>query len=65
MDKDGYLFFKSRNKDIIIRGGANIYPAEIEAYLITHPDIVAAQAFGVNFNLFLKLNSYKKFCLST
>ncbi len=49
MDKDGYLFFKSRNKDIIIRGGANIYPAEIEAYLITHPDIVAAQAFGVNF----------------
>lgn len=47
MDKEGYLFFKSRNKDIIIRGGANIYPAEIENYLRTHPDIMEAQAFGV------------------
>ena len=47
MDADGYLYFKSRNKDIIIRGGANLYPAEIEAYLKTHPDVIEAQAFGV------------------
>lgn len=47
MDSEGYLYFKSRNKDIIIRGGANIYPAEIETYLRTHPDIVGAEAFGV------------------
>ena len=47
MDKDGYLFFKSRNKDIIIRGGANIYPAEIEDYLRSNSDIMEAQAFGV------------------
>ena len=39
--------FKSRNKDIIIRGGVNIYPAEIEGYLRTHQDIAGAEAFGV------------------
>jgi fatty-acyl-CoA synthase len=49
MDADGYLYFKSRNKDIIIRGGANLYPAEIESYLRTHPDIIDAQVFGVDF----------------
>lgn len=47
MDKDGYLFFKSRIKDVIIRGGANIYPSEIEKFLTTHPNIIAAEAFGV------------------
>lgn len=47
MDEQGFLFFKSRNKDIIIRGGANIYPAEIESYLRTHPGIEGAEAFGV------------------
>jgi fatty-acyl-CoA synthase len=44
----GHLFFKSRHKDIIIRGGANIYPAEIESYLCTHPLVSDAQAFGVS-----------------
>jgi len=47
MDEQGFLFFKSRNKDIIIRGGVNIYPAEIEGYLRTHQDIAGAEAFGV------------------
>jgi acyl-CoA synthetase (AMP-forming)/AMP-acid ligase II len=47
MDSKGYLYFKSRLKDIIIRGGANIYPAEIESYLATHPLIQDAQCFGV------------------
>ncbi len=53
MDEHGYLFFKSRNKDVIIRGGANIYPAEIEAYLRTHPDIIGAEAFGVRLFYFI------------
>ena len=47
MDSKGYLYFKSRLKDIIIRGGANIYPAEIESYLATHPLVQDAQCFGV------------------
>lgn len=48
MDTDGYLYFKSRNKDIIIRGGANIYPSEVEVYLREHPSVLDAQVFGVN-----------------
>ena len=47
MDKDGYLYFKSRSKDLIIRGGANLYPAEIEGFLATHPSIENVQVFGV------------------
>jgi fatty-acyl-CoA synthase len=47
MDEDGYLFFKSRSKDLIIRGGANLYPAEIEGFLATHPSIGDVQVFGV------------------
>ena len=47
MDEHGYIYFKSRNKDLIIRGGANLYPAEIESFIRTHPSIVDAQVFGV------------------
>jgi len=47
MDEDGYLYFKSRSKDLIIRGGANLYPAEIEGFLATHPSIENVQVFGV------------------
>ena len=47
MDEDGYLYFKSRSKDIIIRGGTNIYPAEIEAFIRTNPKVIDLCVFGV------------------
>ena len=47
MDEDGYLYYKSRSKDIIIRGGTNIYPAEIEAFIRTNPKIIGACVFGI------------------
>jgi long-chain acyl-CoA synthetase len=42
MDEDGYFFIVDRKKDMIIRGGENIYPREIEEVLFTHPDIAEA-----------------------
>ena len=47
IDQDGYCKITGRIKDMLIRGGENIYPAEIENFLMTHPDISAAQVFGV------------------
>jgi fatty-acyl-CoA synthase len=47
MDPDGYLSIVGRIKDMVIRGGENIYPREIEEFLHTHPDIVDAQVIGV------------------
>ncbi len=47
MDKQGYLHIVGRKKDMIIRGGQNIYPAEIEAYLTAHPKIRQAAVVGV------------------
>jgi fatty-acyl-CoA synthase len=47
MDGDGYINIVGRIKDMIIRGGENVYPREIEEYLYTHPDIVDAQVVGV------------------
>ena len=47
MDKDGYVRITGRLKEMIIRGGENIYPAEIEAYLFTHPKIAQVAVFGV------------------
>ncbi len=47
MDDDGYVNIVGRIKDMIIRGGENIYPREIEEFLYTHPDIVDAQVIGV------------------
>jgi fatty-acyl-CoA synthase len=47
MDADGYLNITGRIKDMVIRGGENIYPREIEEFLYTHPDIVDAQVVGV------------------
>src|SRR5947209_2878487 len=47
MDADGYLAITGRIKDMVIRGGENIYPREIEEFLYTHPDIVDAQVIGV------------------
>ena len=47
MDADGYVKIVGRIKDMIIRGGENIYPREIEEFLYTHPDISDVQVIGV------------------
>ena len=47
LDEDGYLFMSDRKIDMIISGGVNIYPAEIEGTLIDHPAIMDAAVFGV------------------
>ena len=47
MDEDGYVAITGRIKDMVIRGGENIYPREIEEFLYNHPDIVDAQVIGV------------------
>ena len=47
MDDDGYINIVGRIKDMIIRGGENIYPREIEEYLYRHPDVVEVQVIGV------------------
>jgi fatty-acyl-CoA synthase len=47
MDDEGYLSIVGRSKDMVIRGGENIYPREVEEFLYTHPEIVDAQVVGV------------------
>ncbi|MGQ0804157.1 MAG: AMP-binding protein [Actinomycetota bacterium] len=47
MDDDGYVAIVGRIKDMVIRGGENIYPREIEEFLYGHPDIDDAQVIGV------------------
>lgn len=47
IDADGYCNIVGRVKDMIIRGGENVYPREIEDFLYTHPKVQAAQVFGV------------------
>ena len=47
MDEEGYLNIVGRIKDMIIRGGENVYPKEIEAFLRTHPKVNDAQVIGV------------------
>jgi len=46
-DSAGYLQITGRIKDMIIRGGENIYPREIEEFLYTHPDVQDVQVFGI------------------
>jgi long-chain acyl-CoA synthetase len=46
-DDDGYLYLSDRKIDMIVSGGVNIYPAEIEGVLVEHPDISDAAVFGV------------------
>jgi acyl-CoA synthetase (AMP-forming)/AMP-acid ligase II len=46
VDDAGYLFLAGRSKEMINRGGANIYPAEIEAVLLSHPDVADAAVIG-------------------
>ena len=47
MDDEGYLFVGGRAVDLIIRGGVNIYPAEVDAVLLTHPAVGDAATIGV------------------
>jgi fatty-acyl-CoA synthase len=47
MDDDGYLNIVGRIKDLVIRGGENISPREVEEFLYTHPQVRDVQAFGV------------------
>ena len=47
MDADGYVKITGRLKEMIIRGGENVYPAEIEARLFEHPDVAQAAVFGL------------------
>ncbi|MDX6313847.1 MAG: fatty-acyl-CoA synthase [Streptomyces sp.] len=47
MDDEGYLSITGRIKDMVIRGGENIYPREIEEFLYAHPDILDVQVIGV------------------
>ncbi|MFT4052920.1 MAG: AMP-binding protein [Novosphingobium sp.] len=47
LDKDGYLFLTDRIKDMIVSGGENVYPAEVEAVLRDHPAILDCAVFGL------------------
>lgn len=47
LDEDGYLFLSDRRADLILSGGVNIYPAEIERVLDTHPDVAECCVIGV------------------
>jgi fatty-acyl-CoA synthase len=47
MDADGYLNIVGRIKDLVIRGGENVYPREVEEFLYGHPDIADVQVIGV------------------
>jgi long-chain acyl-CoA synthetase len=47
VDEDGFLFIADRRVDLVISGGVNIYPAEIEGALAEHPDVVDSAVFGL------------------
>jgi fatty-acyl-CoA synthase len=51
-DEDGYITITGRSKDMVIRGGENIYPREIEEFLFTHPAVSDVYVFGVPDNRF-------------
>jgi bile acid-coenzyme A ligase len=47
MDDDGYVYLADRRKDLILRGGANVYPAEVEAALDAHPAVRSCAVLGI------------------
>ena len=47
LDEEGYLFLHDRIKDMIVSGGENIYPAEVENALLAHPEVADAAVIGV------------------
>jgi fatty-acyl-CoA synthase len=48
MNEEGYINIVGRAKEMIIRGGENLYPAEIENYLLEHPGVLEVAVFGLN-----------------
>lgn len=48
MDENGYLFLRGRSRDVIITGGFNVYPNDVEEVLNQHPDVLSATVFGVD-----------------
>lgn len=55
LDEDGFLYVVDRRSDLIISGGENIYPAEIESILLSHPDIIEAGVVGKEDNTWGKV----------
>ncbi len=47
IDAEGYCKIVGRIKDMLIRGGENVYPVEVEEFLSTHPDVAQVQVFGL------------------
>src|SRR6185436_16721425 len=47
VDDEGYLYVLDRRDDLIVSGGENVYPAEVEAALLAHPSVVEAGVFGI------------------
>jgi long-chain acyl-CoA synthetase len=47
VDEDGYLFLTDRSADLIISGGVNIYPAEVDAVMLTHPAVADSCTIGI------------------
>ncbi len=47
LDEDGFLYLRDRKIDVIISGGVNVYPAEVEAALLSHPPVGDAAVFGI------------------
>jgi fatty-acyl-CoA synthase len=47
MDDEGYINIVGRSKDMVVRGGENVYPREIEEFLFTHPDVEEVAVVGV------------------
>ena len=47
LDAEGYLYLGDRRSDMVLRGGANIYPAEVEAALVAHPDVKTSVVLGL------------------
>ena len=46
-DDDGYLYLRDRKIDMVVSGGVNIYPAEVEAALLSHPAVGDVAVFGI------------------
>ena len=47
LDEEGFIFLKDRVKDMIVSGGENVYPAEVEAVLMGHPEVLECAVIGV------------------